>query len=283
MGNLRQKIVGLSRLCADGIAVRNRGSSRNRISFREFPAGWESAIRASSGYSDPGIVDAVRHASAQVRDGKVKFERDGVTFSQIQYAWPLLAGLLLSSVRNDASINMLDFGGALGSSYFQNRKYLKYLQSVNWMVVEQPEFADIGTKEFSSDELTFHKTFEAASAHAEPSVVLFGSSLQYLGDPFQQLQKAGLSGASDLIIDRTPMHEGPDDLVVLQKVPNNIYDACYPAWIFSRRKLLSSLAKHWTILEEFPSIGGQRTTDRDTLFEWRGIHLVRNSSAAIII
>ena len=283
MGNFGQKIADLLRLCANNIVAPTRKSSQSGLTFREFPAGWESATRTSSGYSDSDVIDAVRKASAQVRDGKVEFERDGVTFSKIQYAWPLLAGLLLSAARNDSTINMLDFGGALGSSYFQNRKYLRLLRAVNWMVVEQPEFASIGNNEFANEELTFHKTFEAACAHATPSIVLFGSSLQYLPDPYKQLRKASLSSASDLIIDRTPVHDGPRDLVVLQTVPKNIYDASYPAWIFSRQKLLSTLAKHWTVLEEFPSIGGKKATDRDTPFEWRGIHLVRNPSSTIII
>jgi putative methyltransferase (TIGR04325 family) len=38
----------------------------------------------------------------------------------------------------------LDFGGSLGSSYFQNKKFLDALRLVEWNVVEQENFVATG-------------------------------------------------------------------------------------------------------------------------------------------
>ena len=50
-------------------------------------------------------------------------------------------------------VNILDFGGSLGSSYFQNRKLLEGIP-VEWNVVEQANFVDYGRREVP--EINFH-------------------------------------------------------------------------------------------------------------------------------
>ena len=73
--------------------------------------------------------------------GKVIFERDSVLFDKKENNYPLLANVMyaLSCFPRNECIDILDFGGSLGSSFFQNRDRLlgyKY----NWHIVEQVNF-----------------------------------------------------------------------------------------------------------------------------------------------
>ena len=72
------------------------------------------------------ILDKVLAATLKVKQGQAVFERDSVLFDEIEYSWPLLAGLMWAAASNGGKLNVLDFGGALGSSYYQNRKFLHF-------------------------------------------------------------------------------------------------------------------------------------------------------------
>lgn len=246
-----------------------------RIQFSEFEGGWKEVQLKTNGYGTETIANTIKEASRKVRDGISAYERDGVTFSKVQYSWPVLSGLLLAASEAPSELRVVDFGGSLGTTYFQNQRYLSKLRSVTWAVVEQPNLVAIGREEFATAQLTFHSDFDAACAVTEPSVIHFGSSLQYVEDPRLLLSLAAGSGASHLIIDRTPLHSGPEDILSLQSVPENIYDGQYPAWIFSRDKLFHDLSTEWVLLEEFASIGGTKQTDRGTFFDWSGAHFFR--------
>ncbi|GHV55461.1 hypothetical protein FACS1894216_17850 [Synergistales bacterium] len=57
-------------------------------------ATWEDALLNSKGYDERSIFEKVLKASISVRDGEAVYERDSVLFDQIEYSWPLLAGLM---------------------------------------------------------------------------------------------------------------------------------------------------------------------------------------------
>ena len=246
--------------------------------FEEYAGDWVNARAQTTGYESENIAETVRLATRNVRDGKSAYERDGVNFNEIEYSWPLLSGLLLAAAESNGSLRVVDVGGSLGSTYFQNRKYLNKLAHVTWSVVEQPRFAEIGSREFSSEELKFYDNFNSASSATNPTVILFGSSLQYFEAPGKMLLSASKSPAQHLILDRTPIQAGTGDLIVLQSVPSSIYQATYPAWLFSRDFLNVTLGQEWELLEEFPALGGTKITDKGTQFSWRGAHFVRGQA-----
>src|SRR5712691_3342391 len=86
-------------------------------------AAWEDAVHASTGYDSEVILEKTRTALLQVKNGQAVYERDSVVFDEVQYAWPLLAGLLWIATRSGGKLDVLDFGGSLGSTYFQNRAF----------------------------------------------------------------------------------------------------------------------------------------------------------------
>ena len=105
---------------------------------------WQTALQKGTGYNATNILELVKEATLKVKNGEAVYERDAVLFDTIEYSWPLLSGLMLAAAKNKGSLNVVDFGGSLGSSYFQNRFYLRELESVSWNVIEQPAFVDCG-------------------------------------------------------------------------------------------------------------------------------------------
>ena len=104
---------------------------------------------------------------------------------------------------NRGVLNVLDFGGALGSSYFQNRKFLVGLPRVSWNVVEQPHFVDAGRVYIQDETLRFYKDLDECLIQTSPNVIILSSVLQYIQNPFGLLQTLCSLGAETLIIDRT--------------------------------------------------------------------------------
>jgi putative methyltransferase (TIGR04325 family) len=127
----------------------------DRIIFAGHYANWADALRDSEGYDTPLILNKTRDALLQVKNGQAVYERDSVLFDKIEHSFPLLAGLLRAAVAQEGNLCLVDFGGALGSSYFQCRAFLKPVRQLQWLVVEQPAHVQCGRKDFQSDELFF--------------------------------------------------------------------------------------------------------------------------------
>lgn len=252
-------------------------SSRERRGFVEFDGDWHQAKEVTAaGYASEAILMRVLEASLAVRDGRAIHERDAVNFDRIDYSWPVLASLLWSAAHHGGQLRVLDIGGSLGTSFRQNRRFLASLTEVSWAIVEQPMFVTAGRELFEDDVLTFHESTEEAAA-TRPNVALLGSSLQYFDDPFAELAVLSRTGVSILVLDRTPIHDGPSDLVTIQHVPSNIYEAAYPAWIFARSSLLGRLeGLGWEVVEEFPGPEAPMTTSGGQDFSWTGFILRRS-------
>src|SRR3546814_11444165 len=52
-------------------------------------------------------------------------------------------------------LDVIDFGGSLGSTYRQCRPLLDAVQHLQWHVVAQPHFVEAGRQEVETDELHF--------------------------------------------------------------------------------------------------------------------------------
>lgn len=233
---------------------------------------WKLATNASSGYDSATILAKTRDALLRVRDGNAPYERDSVVFDEIQYAWPLLSGLMWVAARSLGRLDVLDLGGSLGSTYFQNRAFLSSLESVRWNVVEQPGHVAVGKQHFESGPLHFYQSIDACLAEASPDVVLLSSVLQYLEKPHDIIRRIGETSVEHLIIDRTPFWDGPLDRLSVQTVPPSIYAASYPIWIFSKQRLDRSVSEIWECMAEFDSIDALHNHMSAV---WRGMILKR--------
>lgn len=227
--------------------------NKNNITFTGNYASWAEAALHASGYDSDAIFQRVREAALKVKRNEAVFERDSVCFYHEEYRWPTLACLLSIAAERDGQLNVLDFGGALGSFYFQHRKFLSKLQECRWAVVEQKHFVAFGRAEMLDNVLKFHETIDDCLAEGGVDVVFVSSVLQYLKSPYVMLAKLAQTKALYLLIDRTPFIAGDQDRLTIQNIPETIYSASYPAWFFSREKFNAFIAgAGYRLILEFP-------------------------------
>jgi len=233
---------------------------------------WEEALAASTGYDSGIILEKTKTALLKVKNGEAAYERDSVLFDEIQYAWPLLAGLMLVAARYGGRLNIMDFGGSLGSTYFQNRAFLSALHGVRWNIVEQSSHVGIGKAYFEDDYLRFYADITDCLADTQPNIVLLSSVLQYLECPYAILDQIMELPCDHVIIDRTPFWAGSTDRLCVQTVPPSIYKASYPIWIFSTSCFHTYLNKKWEIMAEFNSLDKLSAPVKAS---WQGLILER--------
>ncbi len=211
--------------------------------FGDYPS-WQVAEKDCDGYDSAAITARVVEATRQVRDGNAAFERDSVLFFEEELDKPLLN--ILGKIRADLDekpLIVLDFGGALGSTYWQHRRVFD-AWNIRWIVVEQTHFVNIGQAEFENQQLKFAFTIEGACERETPHIALFNSVLQYLETPYTFLEAAEKQSIPSIFIGRTPTFVGQKDRITQQVVPPKIYKASYPSWVFSRNLFDNQLIRN---------------------------------------
>ncbi|WP_250516025.1 methyltransferase, TIGR04325 family [Caballeronia sp. INDeC2] len=179
---------------------------------------WSAARAATEGYDAPDILQAVRASALKVKRGEAKFERDSVCFGHEEFRWPLLGCLLHAANMKQRNLHVADFGGSLGSLYFQHGKFLRQIEGLQWSNVEQRDYVTAGREDFEDDTLKFYPTLGSAAVRNAIDLTLFPGSLQYLDDPFEYIaQAAALSDC--IVIDRTPFIDEPEDRITRSARP----------------------------------------------------------------
>ena len=165
--------------------IQNNGRRSGGLLFEGNYPTYEDAYASAGGYDDENIVLKVKEALLQVKTGTARYERDAVLFDKIQYSWPLLAIMQHVAVQNNSRLSVLDFGGSLGSTYFQNFSYLRHLNKLEWKIVEQKLFVATGKKYFEDEVLQFFFTMEEALTKGLPDVLLCSGVVQCLPNPYE--------------------------------------------------------------------------------------------------
>lgn len=215
---------------------------------------WQEAASKSKGYDSSYILEKVKASMLRVKSGEAVYERDSVLFDSVEYAYPLLADLMWIAAQKNGRLNILDFGGSLGSTYYQNKNFLDFLPDVNWCIVEQDHFVKEGKKHFQSDRLKFYHSVDDCLDDNAIDVVLFSSVLQYLEKPYELLDTVFKGNIEYVIVDRTAFISG-EDRITIQKVHPSIYKGSYPCWFFNREKFLNFMNNKYTLVHEFDAIG----------------------------
>lgn len=224
----------------------------------DYPS-WDVAATECGGYDADQIFIKIKEAAIAVRDGHAAFERDSVLFEKPEYRWETLTALLWQAARDRGELRVLDFGGSLGSVYFQSRVYLAGLPLLRWGVVEQPHYVDFGNRELSSETLRFFGGIDQGVDEIKPNAVFFGASIQYVDSPFDILDRFISQGVSSLVFDKLALVDQPSDRLTIQRVPKHIYEASYPAWFFSESHFLEHMKRagyrcvsEWRNVDEYP-------------------------------
>lgn len=235
---------------------------------------WESAARRTDGYDRPEILERVKESAAAVRDGRALFERDSVQFHKEEFSASFLACMAYILAHSNRKLNVIDFGGSLGSTFYQYRQLFGGLKQLSWSVVEQENFVKLGQRDFQSDSLSFFKTMqEAIDENGIPDLILFSSVLQYLRDWDLCLKQAQDFNPRFIIIDRTPLLEADTaHRICIENVPETIYKASYPCWFFERSSFLRQVNDSFRLVFDLESweswdLGDVRVTNRCLLLE----------------
>lgn len=233
---------------------------------------WEEASSQTQNYNPELYLSQLINALKIVKNDESKCERDSILFDSITYPYALLSNLFaITTYFQSQSLFILDFGGSLGSTYFQNRKFLRLLPSYTWNILEQPIIIQAGKEHFQTQQLLFHSTINEAKIHIkaqDTKILLLSSVLQYLKDPYSTLKSLIENFHFDaILIDRTPFSKDDSHHIVIQKVPKNIYQAQYPCHLLSKKELLEQLVRGggYQLLDEFESYCDAHTSRFDSL------------------
>lgn len=235
---------------------------------------WEGAKEDSIGYDAPIILERTKAAMIKVLSGEAVYERDSVLFNEVHYSYPMLAGLMWVAARYSGILHVLDFGGSLGTSYYQNYEFLRGLASHHWGIIEQPEYVKVGKEIIEFENLRFYESVREYLLECVPNVILCSSVLQYLENPYGLLFiLADIPSCKCIIIDRTSFWDGDEDWIGIQKVPRSIYPATYPTRIFSKTRFLSEINElGYKVMTEFPCNDYLKSPINA---EWKGMILVK--------
>jgi putative methyltransferase (TIGR04325 family) len=233
-----------------GVARRAVLKIKGGISFDYKYSSWEVAEKAARGYDDEVIVEKVATSARLVASGSAVYERDSVIFDEIQYSWPLLAGLLLAAA-SVGKLRVVDFGGSLGTTFRQNKKFIDRLPiESQWRVVEQEKFVEIGRQEFTTKNLSFYLSIMDARLDGV-DVVVFGGSICYVGDPYKYINQAVEIDAEFIVFDRTPMTTMTCDTFAVQHIPADIYKASFPVRSFNYDNLYRVIQSKYELVEKW--------------------------------
>lgn len=247
------KIRSYFKLLVPPLFVRSYRAGRNLRLSGNYRT-WDEAVQVSAGYDSEIILEKTKQALLKVKNGLAIYERDSVLFDEIEFAWPLLAGLMWVAAKSAGKLNVLDFGGSLGSTYFQNQTFLDSLPEVHWNIVEQPRHIEVGKEFFEDDRLKFFSSIKDCITENQPNVVILSSVLQYLEQPYDVLGQLMELHCEHIIIDITPFHDSNEDVIKVQHVPKTIYSASYPFRIFSLKNFLRQFVDKYDKLGESDSL-----------------------------
>jgi putative methyltransferase (TIGR04325 family) len=212
---------------------------------------WQEAKDLTNAYDDVLILDKVKEALLKIKNGDAVYERDSVLFDRIHYSWPLLTTLLWITTLNKGSLKVADFGGSLGSSYFQNRIFLDSVLRLQWNIVEQENFVDCGQKNFQDDILHFFYTPEQMIAkQGLPDLLILSCVLPYLEKPYTMLVDLMRLKIPYIIVDNTYFNNENRDRICIQRVLPEIYKASYPCWMLNYEHVKKTLSDSYEMISE---------------------------------
>jgi putative methyltransferase (TIGR04325 family) len=241
--------------------------------FGNYPS-WEEAQSNSNGYNQSSILEKIKQSTLKVIRGEAAYERDSVAFLEHEYSPNFLEAL--QKIQHQKELSIVDFGGSLGSQYFQYKRFFRDVK-ITWAVVEQNHFVECGKKEIANTELHFFETIEMAQANHHYRGILLSSVLPYIEHPFDLLQKIMDANFDYILIDRTGFINSPSHQLTVQIVSPTVYKASYPAWFFNEAAFLNHFETHYFVEKVLDSPFAMPTFVDGTEVYWKGFLLEKKN------
>lgn len=216
------------------------------LRWYSFKYGWKGTYKSykeakdkCKGYDEDHILNRIRETTLKVKNKEIAYERDGIAYDEVQMNFPLLKTLLYVASKNNNELTVIDFGGSLGTAYYQNYPYLQHLKKLKWCIIEQPKFVEAGKAEFENEHVKFYSSIEDCMAENKPDLFVICSVLQYLEKPYELLEHIKTKKIPYLLLDYVGYNEQNKDRITIQHVPPVFYgiEASYPCRFFSRIKI----------------------------------------------
>lgn len=241
---------------------------------------WSELVALSGGYESDLILNKTRDSLLKIKNGEAVYERDSVLFDEKIYPYSVIAALLYAAINCNNSLNVIDFGGSLGSTYYQVRDFIPSGLDVHWSVVEQKDYVNCGKTMFEDDILKFHPTIADSMSTKKADILLLSGVVQYLEKPHEFLNELKKFDFKYILIDRTAfICDNNPDRLTLQIVSPEIYEAKYPSWFFNEKNFLAHF-DNYEIKTEFASyVVGEQQINIDNSVQGydKGFFLVRKS------
>lgn len=247
--------------------------------YRGRYSSWEEAERNSIGYGAPSIAKKVAKAVSTVIANEVAYERDSITFQEPEYSWPVATALLWAASYKKNKLEVLDFGGGLGTSFFQNKALLAFVDRLEWHIVEQASFVQEGRRLFQNGLLSFHANIEECLSVAKPDIAILSSSLQYIPRPYEVLEKITEASIDVVVFDRTLFGSQADDVITIQYVSPEVFDAVIPVWILNETRFLEFMQDKYRVFARFGAYKSTAYLDTEGLdFDEMGFVMILKGS-----
>jgi putative methyltransferase (TIGR04325 family) len=133
-------------------------------------------------------------------------------------------------------LNLIEFGGSLGSKYLNFKKLISNsAKELHWSIVEQNNYVDIGKKNIQNREIKFINDINSAFFNKKNNILIFSNSLQYKKNPYEILNRAiNSKNIKYILFESLPLTKKVDH-ILLQKHYDT--DICYSINIFNWSKL----------------------------------------------
>jgi putative methyltransferase (TIGR04325 family) len=234
----------------------------------DFP-NWEEANKECIGYSDNNILEKVKNTILSTKDRTDVYERDGCTIhGEPTFAFEILEWVKKTS--KDNKVNLIDFGGSLGSTYFQLKNYLNEFD-VSWNVVEQQNFVKCGKQYLENNSIKFFNSIEECLSETTPNCFFSSGALPYIENSNEILNEVFSHNFDWIFLDRISTIDGDRDRITIQIVPPEIYKAIYPCWFFGEEKLIRIFEKNgYEHIKTFEALGGNNFAPKVETSSYKG-------------
>ena len=162
-------------------------------------------------------------------------------FFHHEYRKSLVAALLYIADHMNDKLKVLDLGGALGSTYFQNHEVLELFSiKLVYNIVEQDIFVEYGRRHIP--QISFYNSITSVPRPLDMAII--SASVNYTEDPYSYLESLLALNLPYFIVDRTMFNIDDRARIVLENVPESIYRAIYPCWLLNKNKFMALFSSY---------------------------------------
>jgi putative methyltransferase (TIGR04325 family) len=188
-----------------------------------------------------------------------------------------LTTILKAAIDNDFKVHILDFGGSLGSVYYQNKPFLETIafKEFSWSVVEQANFVECGQECAQNETLKFYYSLEDCLKERPVTIILASGVVSHIEEPYYWIDKFIAINPLYIILDRVPFLDLNSDVITVQNVFSSIYEGSYPCRFFNEPTFIQAfkpyhLTAEFTPYDDVVWVNGHQN-------RWKGLIFSKNT------